>query len=402
MEAAPSLYGSGINYLMPSEKVPFPVSIVRCPDYSPERVHETVIRCLEPLGGIRAFVQPGARVLLKPNLLSPHPPEAAVCTHPEIVRAVAKLVLEAGGRPFLGDSPAVASMSRVLKGSGIDEVVRELGVDPICFATSVKVPVPGNRRRRFLFLAREALGFDLIINLPRFKTHSRMVLTLSVKNMFGSVVGTEKAGWHLKAEGTEAFADLLLDVYQALNPGLSILDGITAMEGNGPSSGDPFKLGLVFASPSGLALDRVAGEVAGVPVGRHPVLKQAFKRGLKGLKPEEFSITGPDVGEIRRPFSLPPGVSGIEDRLPSWVKRPLKRSINIFPFLQGEKCVSCGQCADVCPVKAIVLFKSGRGGGIVRKSECISCFCCQEACPHGAIDLVPGRLLRLLRGMGLA
>jgi len=383
-------------------KVPIPVSIVRCPDYDPERVREAIGKCLRPMGGIGAFVQPGARVLLKPNLLSPHPPEAAVCTHPEIVRAVAELVLEAGGRPFLGDSPAAVSMSRVLKRSGINKVVRDLGIQTVDFRRPVKVPVPGKGGRRFLFLAREALGFDLIINLPRFKTHSRMVLSLSVKNMFGTVVGTGKAGWHLEAEGTEPFADLLLDVCRAVEPGLSILDGITAMEGEGPSSGDPFFLGLLFASPSAIALDRVAGEVAGVSVEKHPVLRQAVKRGLEGVKPEEFSVIGPDIGEIRRSFSLPPGAPGIEDRLPSWVKRPVRRSIATFPALNREKCVSCGQCADICPVGAIVLSEGDKGGGIVEKAKCVSCFCCQETCPHGAIDLVPGKLLRLLRRMGMA
>lgn len=385
------------------EKTPIPVSIVRCSDYDRERVQKAVTSCLQHLGGIGAFVRPGDRVLLKPNLLSPQPPESGVCSHPEVVRAVAGQVLLAGGRPFLGDSPAAVSMSLVLKKTGIAQVIRELGITPVTFLTPVKVPVPRKGERRFLFLAREALGFDLIINLPRFKTHSRMTLTLGVKNMFGTVVGAGKAGWHLKAEGTEPFADMLLDVWLAVEPGLSILDGIMAMEGNGPGSGGtPFPLGLLMASPSALALDRVAGEVAGVPLERHPVLRRAAERGIIGSRKENLRVIGPDVSEIRRPFSLPSGAPVVEDRIPSWIKRPVKKSLGTFPVLNEEKCVSCGQCAEICPAGAITLHQGGRTGGTVEKEKCINCFCCQEICPERAIDLVPGTLLRLLRRMGLA
>jgi len=387
---------------MPAEKSPSPVSIVRCPDYGPEMVFEAIKACLAPMGGMEAFVRPGGRVLIKPNLVSPYPPEAAVCTHPEIVRAVGALVLRAGGHLFLGDSPGVASMRRVLDKSEISKVILELGIKTVPFTRPVKVPVPGNGIRRHVFLAGEALGFDLIINLPRFKTHSRMLLTLSVKNMFGTVVGTEKAGWHLKAGETEAFADLLLDVCLAASPGLSILDGIVAMEGNGPSSGDPFSLGLLFASPSPLALDRVAGEIAGVPAERHPILMRALERNLHGAGRKDFQIIGPDIHEITHPVALPSSVWRIEENLPSWMKRLVAGSAGTFPVLDEGKCVSCGQCAEACPVDAIALFGGGRKGGIVDRGKCIRCYCCQEMCPHGAIGLVRGRLLGLLRKVGLS
>jgi len=387
---------------MSSIKPPITVSITRCRDYDSQRLWASLKECLHPLGGMEAFVSPGDRVLLKPNLLSPNPPESAVCTHPEIVRAVATQVIEAGGRVFLGDSPAVGSMSRVLRKSGIMDVIRDLGIKPVSFRTPVKVPVPDGGVYRSLFLAREAVGFDQIINLPRFKTHSMMMLTLSVKNMFGTVVGVAKPGWHLQAVETGRFADLLLDVWRALEPGLNVLDGITAMEGNGPGSGDPFPLGLLLASSSAMALDHVAGEIACVQARSHPILTRALDRGIEGAGPGSFRVVGVGIEEVKRPFVLPVSASRVDYQLPAWMKRRLKRSLSSFPVLKEERCTSCGQCASICPMNAITLHGGDRGGGVVEKEKCINCYCCQEICPERAIDLVPGRLLKVFRRIGMA
>ena len=388
---------------MSSEVIPVPVSITRCRDYDPQRLLASLKECLHPLGGMEAFVSPGDCVLLKPNLVSPHTADAAACTHPEIVRAVATQVMEAGGRVYLGDSPAVGSMSRVLRKSGNMEVVRDLGVELVPFLTPVKVPVPGGGVFRSLFLAREALGFDLIINLPRFKTHGMMTLTLSVKNMFGTVVGAAKPAWHLKTRGPGRFADLLLDVWSVLQPGLNILDGITAMEGNGPGAGGaPFPLGLLLASSSALALDNAAGEIAGISLREHPILRRALDRGFESARPDSFRVIGVDMEEVKRPFLLPVSTANVDDKLPDWMNRHLRKSLGIFPELKGKRCTSCGQCVSICPMNAIALFDGKRGGGIVDKRTCINCYCCQEVCPEGAIDLVPGRLLRILKVVNMA
>jgi ferredoxin len=229
-----------------------------------------------------------------------------------------------------------------------------------------------------------------------------MTLTLAVKNMFGTVVGAAKPGWHLQTADQSRFADMLLDIWRALPPRLNILDGITAMEGNGPSSGDPVDLGLLLTSPSALALDQVAGEIAGVPPERHPVLHRARERGIEGSEPAHVRIAGVDVREAAQAIVLPSSVPRVDYRLPVWLKRGLRRSLNTYPELAGKRCVSCGQCAGVCPVNAITLYDQNRGGGNVNIKKCINCFCCQEVCPEGAIDLVSGRLLQLLKRIGAA
>lgn len=386
---------------MSSNTVPIPVSIAKCPDYVPDRVRAALRQCLDPLGGMTAFVSSGNRVLLKPNLLMGKPPESGVCTHPVIVRAVAEEIMEAGGIPFLGDSPAVESLHGALRRSGIMAEVKALDIQMVSFRTPVKVPVPEEGVYRSVFVANEALGFDLIVNLPRFKTHGMMTLTLAVKNMFGTVVGVAKSGWHLQTADQACFADLLLDIWNALSPGLNILDGITAMEGNGPGSGDPLDLGLILASPSALALDQIAGEIAGVPLKKHPVLYRALVRGMEGSEPGHVRVTGADIGEVARKFVLPSSVSKVDYKLPGWLSRGLKRSLNTYPEMNQIKCTSCGQCAVICPADAITLRTRSQGGGMVNKDKCINCYCCQEVCPEGAIDLVSGRLLRLLKKIGL-
>jgi len=349
-----------------------------------------------------AFVSPGDRVLLKPNLLAPKTPEAAVTTHPEVIRAVALEVMEAGGEVYLGDSPAVGSLAWVLKRTGIMPVVQELGIRTVPFRTPVTVPVPDGGVYKSFLLAEEATRYDLILNLPKFKTHGMMTLTLAVKNMFGTVVGAAKPGWHLQASDTVRFADMLLDVWRALPSGLNIMDGIIAMEGNGPGSGDPLDLGLLIASPSALALDAVAGPIAGLGRERHPVLYQAGVRGLDGADSGQIQVMGEMVKDVRRAFLLPKSISRVDYRLPDWMRKSMRKSLNSFPRLNPDPCTSCGQCTAICPADAITLHNSPRTGGVVDKDKCISCFCCQEVCPERAIDIVPGRLLRVLKKVNLA
>ena len=383
-----------------SDKIP--VSIHRCRSYDPDEVRDALSKVLDPLGGMRAFVKEGDRVLLKPNLLAPRPAESAVCTHPRVIRSAAMEVMEAGGKVFLGDSPAVGPMAVVLRRAGIMPVVKELGIEVVPFRTPVLFPVPEGGVHRSFLLAEEASRFDLILNLPKFKTHSMMVLTMAVKNMFGTVVGGAKPGWHLQASDPARFADMLLDIWRTLPPGLNIMDGITAMEGDGPNAGDPLDLGLVLASPSALAMDTVGGAIAGLPAERNPVLCQAMRRGLEGAGDDQVQLLGEPLEDVSRAFVLPKSASRMDLRFPDWINRSMRTSLNFFPRLNSEQCTSCGQCAKICPADAITLNGKPLDGGHVDKKKCISCFCCQETCPEKAVDIVPGRLLRVLKKVSLA
>ena len=222
------------------------VSLTKVPDYDRGKMGEALERLLEPLGGMAAFVLPGERVLLKPNMLYGKAPECAVTTHPEVLRAVIDLVKNAGGVPLVGDSPGFGDIRKVAEKSGLLQVCTDTGAELVEFAEAVEVAGTGLFKR--LELARPYLEADRVINLPKLKTHEMMTMTCAVKNLFGAVVGHAKAGWHLKAGADrEMFARMLLEIYLLRKPDLTIVDAITAMEGNGPGSGDPVHVGLLLA-----------------------------------------------------------------------------------------------------------------------------------------------------------
>jgi len=217
------------------------VSIVKCLNYDEEIVLNELRRSIDLIGGIQTFVAKGNRVLLKPNLLYGRSPEKAVTTHPAIVKGMIQIVREAGGVPFIGDSPSVGSTIKAAEKAGIKTVAEEMKCPLVEFDKPV-FPTKGRGKIfKQLEIDQTVLEADVIINLPKWKTHTQMLLTLGVKNLFGCIPGPRKAVWHLKAgEDRKTFAQILVDVYQVIRPSLTVLDGVVGMEGNGPNSGRRF------------------------------------------------------------------------------------------------------------------------------------------------------------------
>lgn len=353
------------------------VSVVRCQDYHYPRVREAVERALEPLGGMGAFVKEGQSVLIKPNLLQASSPEKGVTTHPAVVRAVVELVAGAGGRPMIGDSPAIGPFRRVLSRTGMEAMARQTGAELVDFSDVVEVKPPEGPFRR-IEVARAVLEADVVINLPKLKTHSMMVMTLGVKNLFGSVPGFRKASWHLKAGTDRAmFAALLLEVCLTVGPALTVMDGVVAMEGEGPNTGDLRPLGAILASRDPLALDRTVMEALGFPPEALPVLGVARQWGLwpeVQLEGDPLRVDG---------FRLPKGAD-LTWGLPSFIKGPLRRWFLPKPQVDQKTCRVCGLCVEACPPGVMQV----RGGRVeIDYGRCIRCYCCQEICPEGAIRL---------------
>jgi uncharacterized protein (DUF362 family)/NAD-dependent dihydropyrimidine dehydrogenase PreA subunit len=385
------------NSLEPRPAAARRVSIQRLATYEPAAVERAVRAVLEPLGGIGAFVMPGARVVLKPNLLMPSAPERAVCTHPEIIRAVARLAREVGAAVVeVTDSPGVGSARRCARhlGLGDDEpfVVHDAdeGVDVAPIGTAF-------HRLRLIRRLRDA---DLVINLPKAKTHGQMVVTAAVKNSFGAVVGMEKAQWHFRAGKNPAdFARLLLHVHTLIAPRLSILDAVVGMEGNGPSAGDPRPLGLVIASADAHALDAVLARIWGLDLSQ--VFTLAVARGLHLLPSfDGIEIVGPPPDDLRpRPtwrLARPAPLRGFGG--PAWLSAFLERLMTVRPEIDRGACVACGECARVCAAHAIALNPDGAPSVppvMIDRDQCIACFCCQEMCPEGAIRVSAGLAARL-------
>ncbi len=376
-----------------------PVSLQSLQDYDPERVQNALHLLLEPLGGIGHYVKPGQNVLIKPNLLAGKAPEKAVTTHPEIVRQVILLVQSAGGNVSVGDSPGLGKPESVARKCGILDVVEETGVRFAPFEESVPISLEAGTFHH-LEVAREALETDVIINLPKLKTHQMMGYTGAVKNLFGLVVGMRKVRLHLQAGTDKAFfALMLLELSERFKPVLSIMDAVVGMEGNGPGNGDPIQLGALLASSHPVALDTVATSMVGLAEKNVWTQKIARETGRQGVSLKELKLHGVPLASLQTSRFRPAKNSDINFGLPIPVKNLLKNAITAQPEIT-RACQRCGHCVTHCPPEAMTLDPTKAGalasqGVRIDYGRCIRCFCCQELCPHGAITTRQGILLRL-------
>ena len=368
------------------------VALVRCHTYQLNMLRNQLQELLEPLGGISRFVRPGQRVLLKPNLLAAKTPEAAVTTHPAVVQAVAELVQQAGGEVLIGDSPGIGSLEKVAEKSGIMAAAQAVGARLVAFQATARISAGGTFRQ--LELSKDYLEADVVINLPKLKTHEMMTLTCGVKNLYGTVVGAAKAGLHLTAgRSRELFAGLLLEIAQARPVALTIVDGVLAMEGNGPNSGTPRQLGWLLAGANPIAVDLVAARLVGIPTELLPVEQEALRRHLPGSRWEELELSGVPLDAIQPPFKLPEGLD-VQFGLPRFLRNLLRDHLTPLPAADERLCVLCGICRDACPPQAITIKKNALK---VDSGRCIRCWCCRELCPRHALVVRRGLLARLVR-----
>jgi uncharacterized protein (DUF362 family)/Pyruvate/2-oxoacid:ferredoxin oxidoreductase delta subunit len=369
------------------------VALVRCDNYDPEAVDAAVRRSVDLLGGMSVFVQPGKRVLLKPNLVAARAPERRITTDPEVVRTVARLVLEAGGTPCIGDSPALEPFQMVARKTGMKEVADELGLELVNLVGPAPVPLRDGAVFRNLELSFRVIDADVVINLPKLKTHAQMLFTLGVKNLFGTVVAQRKAEWHyMTGVDRDTFASLHLDIYQAIRPALTILDGVWAMEGHGPANGRPRRVDLIAAATDAVALDVSICRLLGAPLRSFPLYRAARARGIGETDASRISLRGdPPEGFQVKDFEVPSLDSlGVLPGMFGWFT---KRFLVSKPVQEEAQCVGCGECAEICPAEAIQLKAKKLAFDYDR---CIRCYCCQEVCPQDSIRFHRGLLVRLL------
>ncbi len=369
------------------------VSIVKCADYDRERVQDAVRKAVDLLGGMGAFVKPGDRVLIKPNLLKAALPADAVVTHPKVLRAIIRLVREAGAKALVGDCPGFGELRRVCEKSGVMDVIEEEGAALAEMSEAVQVKSSGQFHR--FEIARAVLEADAIINVPKFKTHGMMTLTGAVKNLFGCIPGRRKVQWHLNTGvSRDAFAKMLVELCALIKPRLTVMDAIVGMEGNGPGNGDPRELGLVLAGGDPVAIDVVCGTLVRADAAILPVTRAAVGTGFGETSLDRIRIYGEPLGEVLvKGFRLPPQEHP-EWRLPEWARRLLKDALTTRPVIDPARCIRCGICQGHCPQRAI----DDAGKKLeIRYRDCIRCFCCQEFCPQGAITVGRGWALKVVR-----
>lgn len=371
------------------------VSIIKCLEYHLEGIYQSVRESVNLIGGMGRFVKKGMRVLIKPNLLSATSSNKMVNTHPTIIKAVVDLVIEHGGIPCIGDNPGISNLTKVIQKMALNEVINPKFFIPD-FSQYILTQTPKDYTFEEFRIGREILDADLVINLPKLKTHGYMLLTLGVKNLFGCLSKHERIQWHLKAGiNRHFFATMLIELYSIIRPGLTIVDGVIGMEGNGPGSGTPKNMGLIIAGIDCLAIDTVICHILGIDSQNLPIIRAAEGRNIGKSSLSEITIVGEKLNQIKiNNFQLPPELK--EDNewgfyIPKKIRTPLKQHLIPKPMINPAKCNLCLTCLNHCPAKVISMVKKNL---VIDYIKCIRCFCCQEFCPQGAITIKEGWLCR--------
>jgi uncharacterized protein (DUF362 family)/Pyruvate/2-oxoacid:ferredoxin oxidoreductase delta subunit len=381
------------------------VSLRRCLTYDRGLLEDGISRALEDIGFDPAVFR-GARVILKPNLMMPARPEKAVATHPEFFRAAARTVKRWGGTPVLAECPGFLSLERIVNLVGYREVLDEEGIELGEVKTSRDLHYAGARTYRNIAVASAFFEADVIVNLPKLKTHGFTYISGAVKNLFGTMPGLSKSRMHMRAPEIEAFAHWLLDLYTALLHGfekpkvfLHLMDAIVGQEGEGPGpSGTPRRIGALLASGDAMALDYVATRLLGFDPKKVPTLAAGFERRVSIAAPEEIEVVGDRLEDLAFKDFKP-----TRSTLGSHVLRgPLisPTAKNLFverPVPRPDRCTLCYQCRVICPAGAISRADEKGKTPVYDYRKCIRCLCCLEVCPEAAIRLEQGRLQWVLQ-----
>lgn len=372
------------------------VILLPCEDYNEELIYSSLKKGLKMLGGLEALIKKDEKILLKPNLLKKAEVEKAVITHPVVVGAFARIMREEGYENIvLADSCGTGTTKSVIKGTGMDTYLEKYKIPAIDYTKGVSISYPDGVQAKEFILPKELTEQDCVISLSKMKTHALERITGAVKNSYGFVYGLHKAKGHTKYPSADSFARMLIDLNRCVGPRLYVMDGITAMEGNGPGSGDPVQMNVLLLSTDPVALDSIFCRLVHLKPEMVPTNYHGEKMGLGTWKEQEISLLTPD-GEITmeeavKRYGNPDfNVDRTRVRRNIWTK--MAGTLNLFqkkPYIEEDKCIRCGICVNSCPVPGkAVNFKNGKGAAPVYDyKKCIRCFCCQEMCPRKAIKV---------------
>ncbi len=376
------------------------VAVVPCQSYEEEQVYEAIRQGIRMLGGIEHFVKNGEKILVKPNFLSPSTEEKAVVTHPSVIRGVLRLLQEEGYKQVsFGDSPGHGSCEAAAKKIGLTSEKETFGAVCARMSEEVLVPFPEGMTAKKFYFAKEVTEADAIINLCKMKTHALERVTGAVKNVYGLICGYRKAAGHVEFPNASVFARMLADIHRCTKPRLHIMDGIVAMEGNGPGSGTPISMNVLIFSEDPVALDTVFCHLIDLNPELVPTNAQGAAMGIGTYRQEEIEILLRDQGqdrtvsmeELKKQYGNPGFDADRKGEKKTFLSRYSKAMTALArrPVIDEKKCIRCGICVSHCPVpgKAVDFRKGKEKPPVYDYRKCIRCYCCQEMCPRHAITV---------------
>ncbi len=369
------------------------VAISRCDDYELEKASIAVKRCLDLIGNIKSIVKPGMKVLLKLNLLSASlGPDRAVNTHPVVIRALVGIFKDDYGcEVYIGDSCGslrTGSTDKAFRITQIDKIAEDTGAIIVNFDKDEILDITNNNAAilKNFKIAKTVKAVDVVVSVPKLKTHGLTRYTGAIKNMFGAIPANGKKNVHLIAPKNRSMAQALVDVFEMVQPHITIMDAIIGMEGNGPNAGDPRKVGLIIASLDGVALDAVASTIIGFDPMKVPIIRYAHERKLGTADMSVVKVSGEVlsevlVGDFKKPSSSAQDFAS--NYIPNFLlAKMFDNSCSSVSTVYEPNCTRCYECIRNCPAKAM---SAPEGKVIVDENKCIGCFCCDEVCNYKAI-----------------
>lgn len=362
----------------------YDVAVVRCKTYDVEAVKPALEEAVNAVNGLD-FVMPGMKIIIKPNLVSFKKPDAAATTHPALLEALVEMLLARGADVTIGDSPggphSLPLLNRVYTATGMDRV-EKLGAKLNRNMNEKTVDFPEGKVLKNFTYTEYLDEADAIIDFCKLKSHGMLGMSAAVKNLFGTIPGLKKPEVHYKFQNDAEFADMLVDLNEYFKPRLAICDAVVGMEGNGPTAGTPRQIGAIIASKSTYYADVVGAELIAMNIDGLPTLQAAYERGFAPASSKNLRVYGDIRALTVDDFKAPP-VRGLSFMRKGNVLHFIsKAALEHKPTLKKRLCVGCGECARMCPAKAIEMKNKKPH---INREKCIRCFCCQEFCPRAAM-----------------
>ncbi len=363
--------------------MPYEVSVVKCINYEANLLEAALNDAFLPIDAL-SFVHPGMKIAIKANLVTFKKPQAAATVHPALLTALCKLLIDRGASVVVGDSPGglftpayLATVYNATDAHAVEQTGAVLNTD--CREREARYP-EAKILKRFSYTSYLD-DADAVINVCKLKTHAMMGMTCAAKNMFGVIPGTKKPEMHYRFPDQNDFADMIVDLNEYRRPELVVVDAVVGMEGNGPNSGTPRKIGAILAGRNPYLVDLAAAKIIGIPFADVPVSQAAYRRELAPDAVDNVSVFGDLDALCVSDYQL------LRARKTDLCNNRVLQSVcavclSAKPALTPQKCVGCEICKKTCPVRAITMT---RQKPVIDRTRCIRCFCCQEFCPQGAL-----------------